>query len=177
MARLLDGAKIPYMVIGGQAVLVHGEPRLTLDVDVTLGVGTEKLDHILSLISREGLAPIPEDPAGFARQTLVLPARDAKSGERVDIIFSDTPYEHQAIGRAVRLSIAGTRVCFASPEDLLIHKLIAARPRDLEDARGIWLRQKSRLDAAYVERWLKEFSALPGLEKISDLWRQVRAVS
>ena len=29
---------IPYMIIGGQAVLLYGEPRLTRDIDITLGV-------------------------------------------------------------------------------------------------------------------------------------------
>ena len=32
LARTLDGAGLPYMVIGGQAVLRHGEPRLTRDL-------------------------------------------------------------------------------------------------------------------------------------------------
>jgi hypothetical protein len=44
IARSLDGKGIPYMLIGGQAVLVHGEPRLTRDIDITLGVGPEGLD-------------------------------------------------------------------------------------------------------------------------------------
>jgi len=32
----LDKAKIPYMIIGGQAVLLYGVPRLTRDIDITL---------------------------------------------------------------------------------------------------------------------------------------------
>jgi hypothetical protein len=37
IALALEQAAVPYMVIGGQAVLLHGEPRLTKDIDVTLG--------------------------------------------------------------------------------------------------------------------------------------------
>ena len=33
----LESREVPYMIIGGQAVLVYGEPRLTQGVDVTLG--------------------------------------------------------------------------------------------------------------------------------------------
>ncbi len=36
IASALDKAGIPYMVIGGRAVLLYGEPRLTKDIDVTL---------------------------------------------------------------------------------------------------------------------------------------------
>ena len=35
IALSLEKRGIPYMVIGGQAVLLYGEPRLTRDIDVT----------------------------------------------------------------------------------------------------------------------------------------------
>jgi hypothetical protein len=34
LGKALDAAGIPSMVIGGQALLLHGNPRLTLDVDI-----------------------------------------------------------------------------------------------------------------------------------------------
>ena len=43
IARHLDKDKIPYMIIGGQAVLLYGTPRLTRDIDITLGIDTDKL--------------------------------------------------------------------------------------------------------------------------------------
>jgi len=45
-ARQLDQQKIPYMIIGGQAVLLYGRPRLTRDIDITLGIDTDKFDSI-----------------------------------------------------------------------------------------------------------------------------------
>jgi len=42
VSNFLNKLSIPYMVIGGQAVLLHGEPRLTRDIDITLGIGIEK---------------------------------------------------------------------------------------------------------------------------------------
>jgi len=49
IATALDAAAIPYMVIGGQAVLVHGEPRLTRDIDITLGVDIDRLGQVLAV--------------------------------------------------------------------------------------------------------------------------------
>jgi len=46
IATALNKDKIPYMVIGGQAVLVYGEPRATKDIDVTLGLGIEGLPRL-----------------------------------------------------------------------------------------------------------------------------------
>lgn len=50
IANELSAHNIPYMVIGGQAVLLYGEPRLTKDIDITLGIGIEGLKEVNSII-------------------------------------------------------------------------------------------------------------------------------
>jgi hypothetical protein len=92
VARALDERRIPYMVIGGQAVLVHGEPRLTRDIDITLGVDLDRLDDVLRAADSAGLSALV-DPEAFTRSTMVLPCHDAGSGIRVDFIFSCSSYE------------------------------------------------------------------------------------
>src|SRR5208282_3392066 len=64
IALALEECGISYMVIGGQAVLVYGVPRLTQDVDVTLGVGADRLGEILDLVKAQDwqvLVPEPEE--------------------------------------------------------------------------------------------------------------------
>jgi len=156
LARELDRADIPYMVIGGQAVQLYGEPRMTRDIDLTLGLGSEGLDRVVAVCGRCGLKPLPAAPAEFVRDTMVLPALDEKTGIRVDFVFSVTDYERQAISRSRPVEFGGVKVRFAAVEDVLIHKLVAARPRDLEDARSIAAKSPN-IDRAYVERWLVTF--------------------
>ena len=152
----LDRAAIPYMVIGGQAVIVRGDPRLTRDIDVTVGVGTEAIPRLLLLLADLGLAPLPEDPAAFARQTMVIPAADPASGVRVDLILSWTSFEAEAIGRATPVTVDGSTYRVASAADLVVLKIIAGRPRDLDDVRGILVRDPE-IDVALIERWLQAF--------------------
>ncbi len=57
------------------------------------------------------------------RDTFVLPVHDVDTGIRVDFIFSTTPYERQAIERAVIVELGGEPVPFASAEDLVIVRL------------------------------------------------------
>jgi len=147
---------IPYMIIGGQAVLLYGEPRLTRDIDLTLGVNTEYVDELLKVIRELSLKPIPENIKLFVQQTMVLPALEETTGIRVDFIFSFTPYEIEAIKRARKITIIGQEVCFASPEDVIVHKIFAGRPRDIEDVRSIILKNLD-IDTQYIRRWLKEF--------------------
>jgi predicted nucleotidyltransferase len=158
ISRTLDRHSLPYMIIGGQAVLLHGEPRLTRDIDVTLGVDTSRLGGLLDAVREAAFRPLPEDIPRFVRNTMVLPVVDEESGVRVDFIFSFTPYEQEAIARAGTVAIGGQGVRFASAEDVIIHKIFAGRPRDLEDVRSILLRNPE-IDSRYVTDWLKQFDA------------------
>ena len=162
IAREMDFRGLPYMVIGGQAVLLYGEPRLTRDIDITLGRGKESLPQVLQAAAACGLEPIPEDIEEFVERTMVLPTLHRNSGIRVDFIFSFTPYEREAIARARPVPLGGAELKFASPEDLIIHKLFAGRPQDEADVRSVILKNRD-LDSNYIRRWLKEFdSSFPG---------------
>ena len=152
----LDQEEILYMVIGGQAVLIYGEPRLTKDIDITLGVGPESLNRILNLCDQLSLAPLVADPVTFVRQTMVLPVSHQESSFRVDLIFSFSPYEAEALGRVNLVRVGDVDVRFTSLEDLIIHKIIAGRPRDLEDVRSILLKNPG-YDRDLIIKWLKEF--------------------
>ena len=177
LTRGLGGQHIPFMVIGGQAVLLHGEPRLTQDIDLTLGVATDRLPDVLVACEAAALSPLPTDVVAFVRETFVLPAVDARSGVRVDLIFSQTPYETEAIGRAIAIDIDGTNVPFASAEDLLLHKLFAGRARDIEDAEGIARRKGRDLDWGLVRRWATAFGEVPGREGMPEQVTRLEALA
>jgi len=157
----LDKQHVPYMVIGGQAVLLYGEPRLTKDIDITLGIGIDGLAKIKRMVNALHLRYLANHVDVFVKETMVLPVIDTPSGIRVDFIFSYSPYERQAIERARRIKFGKTDVKFAALEDVVIHKIIAARARDIEDIRCILLKNPD-YDSRYIEKWLAEFDASLG---------------
>jgi predicted nucleotidyltransferase len=156
LSHELDRCHIPYMLIGGQAVLLYGEPRLTRDVDVTLGAGPDRLPEILGIAQAAKWRVLVESPERFVAQTMVLPCLEPTSNIRIDFIFSFSAYEQEALARARRVRMGSAEVCFASVEDLIIHKIVAGRPRDFEDLKGI-LVKKTVLDLKYIRYWLGEF--------------------
>jgi hypothetical protein len=160
IATALDQAALPYMIIGGQAVLLYGEPRLTKDIDITLGAGLERLPDVMAAAQAAQLTPLV-DPETFTRQTMVLPCADPQSGMRVDFILSFSPFEQEAISRARTVRMGDAEVRYASVEDLIIHKLIAGRARDLEDVKNILLKNPAA-ELPYIRQWLRDFAAATG---------------
>jgi len=162
ISRKLTEFDIPYMIIGGQAVLIYGEPRLTKDIDITLGIEVDQLDELMQLVKDLHLKSRVDNIADFVKKTMVLPVRDEPSGVNIDFIFSFSPYERQAIQRAKPVKIGKVGVKFAALEDIIIHKIIAGRARDIEDIKTIILKNPS-FDMPYILKWLQEFdSALNG---------------
>ncbi|MFH1227470.1 MAG: nucleotidyl transferase AbiEii/AbiGii toxin family protein [Planctomycetota bacterium] len=159
VARALDKARIPYMIIGGQAVLIYGEPRLTRDIDITLGADTGRLPDLMEAVKEAKLTAIPKDYRSFAAKTMVLPVRHKATGIRVDFIFSFTPYEKQAIKRSKKIKIGRSAARFASLEDIIIHKIFAGRARDIEDCRTMMIKHPD-FDRSYIRKWLNQFDKL-----------------
>ena len=159
IAQELDKVDIQYMVIGGQAILLYGEPRLTKDIDITLGVGIDKFKEVKNVAGKLKFKILVSKAEEFVKNTMVLPVVDEKSGIRVDLIFSFSPYERQAIERANRVKFGSTIVKFASIEDVVIHKIVAGRARDIEDIKSIILKN-SNYDIKYITKQLKEFDNL-----------------
>jgi hypothetical protein len=168
VAEALDQAKIPYMIIGGQAVLLYGRPRLTRDIDITLGIDTNDFAKWSEVCKRLELRILPESPSDFVQRTRVLPAEEWESRIRVDFIFSSSEYERQAIDRATSVTMEDYPVRFASCEDIIIHKMVAGRAVDIEDVRHLLPKYRERLDFGYLKRWLSEFSALPEYEQVVE---------
>jgi predicted nucleotidyltransferase len=155
IAKALDAAGLPYMVIGGQAVLAYGFTRLTDDIDLTLGVAPDRLAEVHHAIEGAGLKPLADD--SFVAEALVLPCVDPSTSTRVDLIFSFAGYERVALDRTKVFELSGHDVRFASVEDVLIHKIVASRVHDLRDAEELLVRHERSIDQSYMTHWLTAF--------------------
>jgi hypothetical protein len=159
IAKEFEKHKIDYMIIGGQAVLIYGEPRLTKDIDITIGANIDKYWDILNIVQNLNLKILPKEPYKFVKDTMVLPLLDEKTGFRIDLIFSSTEYEKEALKRANKIKIGNTYVNYVSVEDLIIYKIISGRERDIEDLKVILIKNK-KIDEKYILKWLKEFEKI-----------------
>jgi hypothetical protein len=145
------------MIFGGQAVLLYGDVRLTEDIDVTLALSPYDAEPFLAVLVNAGFKVLVDDPSAFLRETFVLPVLDPDSDIRIDLVFTSSEYERQAIDRATIVLIDGAPVAYISKEDLVVVKTIAGRARDLDDIKSVLDRQV--VDQEYIRGWLRQFDA------------------
>ena len=158
-----------FCFIGGLAVQRWGEPRETVDVDLTIMTGFhDELRFVSTLVER--FEPRIDDAAEFARVNRVLLLR-APSGVGLDIALGGLPFEETAVNRSSVFTFppdVPLRTC--SAEDLIVLKAFADRPKDWVDVEGIIIRQSGGIDWPYVRTHL---APLVELKEAPEILRQL----
>lgn len=165
LQTICEGQRWRFCFIGGLALQRWGEPRETVDVDLTLvtGFGDEKR-FVEMLLTR--FEPRIANAGQFALANRVLLLR-AKSGVGLDIALGGLPFEESAVGRSSLFAFPGEillRTC--SAEDLIVMKAFAARAKDWMDIEGILIRQAGKLDWPYIRAQLTPLAELKGAPEI-----------
>ncbi|MBL7686104.1 MAG: nucleotidyltransferase [Deltaproteobacteria bacterium] len=83
----------------------------------------------------------------------------------VDFLVANTEFLAEAVHRAVEKKIGGYFIKVATPEDLLVFKLLADRPHDREDVNAI-LAYHPQMDWSYIEKWCKVWEIQDRFNKI-----------
>lgn len=153
--NILKQEGILNMAIGGIAVAVWGEPRLTRDIDMKVLIRRENRSTLLRLL--QNYRPLQDDPDESFRRFGLAFFQDP-NGIRLDVMLADTLFDEIALQRACEVDVLPRkviRVCTA--EDLIIYKMLSTRLRDRSDVETVIRRQGKALDTFYIEKWLREF--------------------
>jgi len=154
------------IVIGGIAASLLGRPRATRDIDALMILDTDQWPRVLQEAQQFGFVPRLSDALEFAMEARVLLLRHQPTAIDVDVTFGALPFEHEIIERARHMSIEDVDLLLPAPEDLIIMKAIAHRPRDLNDIEAI-LDAQPDLDLVRIRLWLNEFSSLMEIPEIA----------
>src|SRR5262249_17860934 len=141
---------------GAQAVLVHGAPRLTADVDVTIDPGASSPSDVLSALSTERIVARAAGFDELLARSRLLPLVHEPSGTPVDVVLMADGIEKAFAAPAVLVDLGGVTVPVLSAEDLVAMKIVAGRRKDREDVAGILEAQGDRLDLARLRRTLAD---------------------
>jgi len=146
--RALNGAKVPYALVGAVALAVRGLPRMTRDLDVVVVI--EDAYAALDALGAAGfhsIAPVVrgEDPEPM----YVLKDR---GGNEVDLLVAAGEPESTIVAEAPKATAFGVRAPVASLEHLVLMYLYSNQPRHLGDFARIVT--ETKVDLAAVERYL-----------------------
>ena len=179
LGAVLDRLGVGWYLFGAQAALLYGVARLTADVDITVDLALRTPAELIAALTEGGFVVRKyDDLEAFIARTRVVPLVHAASGLPVDIVLGGPGPEQVFLGRARRHVLEGVPVPVASPEDIVAMKVLAGRPKDLDDAFAILLANPA-LDAGLVRGTLEPLEAaldrsdlVPAFE---DLLRRSRA--
>lgn len=158
----LGEAGMPHAFIGALPVLAWGRVRATTDIDLVVLAGNEWQRWTEALRQRgfrAGRVVGPSEPSDTLPDISVFHGPGHPS-VRIDVFIAKTEFERTVIATARTASVLGTTVRLARPEGSIIYKLLASRPKDLDDVAAIFAARRAAgdvLDWSFLDYWAAEW--------------------
>lgn len=173
IVAFFDRLNIPHAIMGGMAVRLYAIPRPTFDVDFTVSIPRESLSALYAAAEQMGLVVPPEQLSGWVDSVHGLPVVKLQwyVGTQpidVDLFIAESPFQRELLNRRQRHSGEGWEAWFVTPEDLILLKLLADRPKDRIDIADILFVQGT-LDESYLRTWAAKIGVS---ERLDDLLGQ-----
>lgn len=166
----LNDQKIEYVIVGGVAVMYHGVPRTTIDIDIILQIDDAEIDSFSKYLNVKGF----DASADYLRSAFI----DRSHGTifymdtlmRLDIQGVNSAFDRMTLERAITIELLNVHIKLGTAEDTLINKILFQGEQDLRDAHGIFKINREKLDLDYIESTCKMLG-------ISDKWNAFLLIS
>ena len=173
LEKLLSHYENRWVVIGGVAVSMLARPRFTEDLDAMVLLSVDEVAEFIEVAKSAGIESRISEAEVFAKKNRVLLLRHVKSDTRIDISLGILPFEQELVERSIAYQVDDAlQVFLPTPEDLIIMKSVANRPKDLEDIRAL-VDKYPELDKGRLEMWVKAFAE--ALE-VPEIWNNLAGV-
>lgn len=144
------------VIIGGIAASLMGTPRYTVDIDAVILLGLSDIPRLLEAAAERGIEPRIHEADQFARQQRVLLLRHMDSGTDIDLSLGILPFEVEMVERSQVVEVGPLKLRLPTPEDLIILKAVAHRPKDLADIQAIAASHPG-MDKERLRIWIEQF--------------------
>lgn len=152
----LNKEKVDYIIIGGIAVGIWGEPRATGDVDVDIILDKNEVEEFLDKLKKQGFTVSKKECLKGVKTTGTFQVRIADC--HIDFIIASIELEKEAMRRKRIIKLHGADAKLPTPEDLILLKIIPGRPKDIADAESIAIKNSGKLDRKYLLDWAMRLS-------------------
>lgn len=142
LLQLLNDRKVRYLIIGGQAVILHAEPRYTKDVDLWVEPTERNAKRLFAALQEFG-AP----SSSITEEDLATPGTVFIFGLEPNRIYILTRVKGASFDasfkRRCSVLFKGVKTNFISLDDLIRIKRATARPQDLLDLQRLLVAKKA----------------------------------
>jgi hypothetical protein len=171
--QVLEGLNVPYMVVGGFAVILYGEPRLTVDVDIVVDMQPEHVTPFVAAFPPDEYYVNEDTVRDALRRRYLFNVIESSTGAKVDMVPLGTDaFSRAVLGRRQRLVYdqEGHTATFIGLEDMIVAKLLAHRStgsdKHLRDARGVLVIQRDDVNVDVLRGVAQAAGVLSMLEDL-----------
>jgi len=126
---------------------------MSADIDITAAIVSSH-DEFVKAMEAAGFDLRVDEWRPFVERTRVVPLVHRATELPLDVVIAGPGLEEEFLDRAQAVDIAGMMVPVISPEDLVVTKLLAGRPKDVEDVRTVLDERLPGLDLVRIRRLL-----------------------
>jgi hypothetical protein len=167
----LNEVQAPYAFIGALAAVEWSRSRSTSDIDLVIAIDDARWIELDRALQKRGLTP---SGAFSPAKTDVAPYWSSGSPRvRVDVFIAKLPFEEAVLSTARPATVMGRAVRVASPEAVIVYKLLANRRKDGADLEAIFETRSlsgESLDWTFIDRWCREWELADRLAPWRDQW-------
>jgi hypothetical protein len=170
----LEKAGLPYMVTGGLAAALYGEPRVTRDIDLVLQITVSQAVQLPRIfdspefycppleVIRIEITRVPHGHFNIIHSTTAIKADIYPVGVN--------PFERKAFARRQQINYLGQQLWLAPPDYVIAHKLDFYRQggseKHLRDIRAILTVSSQQIDRICLADNLTQL-------QLTELWLQI----
>lgn len=134
LLRLLRSKNVRYLLIGGYAVIAHGHPRFTNDLDICIAADEDNVRRVLETLAEFGFPSPSDDPFAEPKSLVRLGVEPVK----IEILnYLEGVDFDDAYARRQTSPTEDIEIDLISLEDLLVNKTVVGRDKDLLDVKEL----------------------------------------
>jgi len=168
IVTLLEELSVPYALIGALTLGVYGQGRATRDADLLIDGSHETLKTLRANVGQLGFS-VDEEWLQSNPDIRDSHLRLMRHGIPVDVMLPRDEHDRSACKRRLERRRGDRSLWVVAPEDFVLQKIKAGRPRDFDDIIPFFTELREQLNHEYLNEWARRLGVR---EELDYLWSQ-----
>lgn len=176
VVQALEKISARYVVVGSTAASAWGVARSTRDIDVVAVITHETVDSFLSALGNNEIY-VPVDEAKAAAESGgSFNVLHTTTGGKVDVFvcLPSDAFEASRLDRRVKLNVLGVDTWVATPEDVVLSKLLwrVQTRSEVQWRDCVEVAATQNLDVKYLRIWATQLGISADVEELLEATRR-----